>query len=209
MNSKAILIALAACVLAGYAAPSPAKLYSDLERHLQSLKALELTYEAQGSAMSDGGVSGRLVWVKPNRFLHETPEWTLAETGKQQWRYLKAQNTLILENSKPNERWTPEGVLFDLGKSFRPENVDEQGDGTRELKLVSTDPNLPGDAVLEFPPESRLPVQIEFHLADGTTITYRITDWTENGKYDDALFTAPDVPAENVIDFRQSESGSR
>ncbi len=209
MNSKAIIIILTACVLAGYAAPSPAKLYSDLERHLQSLKALEFTYEAQGSAMSDGGLSGRLIWVKPNRFLHETPEWTLAEMGKQQWRHLKAQNTLILENGTQNERWTPESVLLDLGKSFRPASVDEQGDGTRELKLVSTDANMPGEAVLEFPPESTLPAVIEFHLADGTTTTYRINDWKENGTYDDAIFQAPDVPVENVIDFRQTGSDNR
>jgi outer membrane lipoprotein-sorting protein len=207
MNSKALIVVLLASALAGYAAPSPAKLYSELERHLQSLKSLEILYEAEGSAMTNGGVSGRLVWVKPDRFLHETPEWNLGQSDKLQWRYLKAQNTLILEENKLEDRWTPETVLLDLGKSFRPESVDEQGDGTRSLTLVSKDQNLPGNAVLEFPPESQLPDMLQFHLADGTETNYRITDWQENQTYDSEIFSAPDVPAENVIDFRLSGIG--
>ena len=205
MNSKALLTVLVAYVLAGYAAPSPAKLYSDLEHHLQSLKSLEVTYEAEGTAMANGSVSGRLVWVKPDKFLHETPEWTLGETGTDQWRYLKAQNTVILESSAGDDRWTPEGVLFDLGKSFRPESVEEEGDGTLLLILRSSDANIPGDATLEFPSESKVPSKLTFRLADGTETSYRINDWKENQKYDGATFKAPQVPAENVIDFRTPE----
>ena len=202
MNSKVLLAVLIAYALAGYAAPSPAKLYSDLERHLQSLKALEVTYEADGTAMQEGAVSGRMVWVRPDNFLNETPEWTLGETHHGQWRYLKTQNTLILESKQNEERWSPESILFDLSKSFRPESVEEQGDGTLVLMLRSSDANVPGDVSLEFPPESKVPVELQFRLADGTVTTYRITAWKENQKYDDALFTAPEVPQENIIDFR-------
>ncbi len=209
MNSRVLLTALTAYVLAGYAASSPAKLYSDLERHLQSLKTLEVRYEASGSTMPDGSLAGRMVWVKPDKFLHDTPEWTLGESGESQWRFLRAQNTLILETSDEGDRWTPEGVLFDLGKSFRPESVEELSGGSLSLKLASQDPNFAGNVLLTFPPGARVPSRLEFRLADGSVTSYQITEWVENQEYEEELFAAPDVPKENVIDFRVPGDASR
>jgi len=209
MKVRVFLIAILACVVTGYAAPSSAKIYSDLERHLRSLKSLDLEYEATGTNLGDGGLSGRMVWARPDKFYHDTPEWTLCEIGREQWRYLKTQNTLIREASKKDESWTPESVLFDLGKSFRAQSAEELGDGTRTLLLQSSDANAPGDVMLEFPPEAKVPDLIRFQLADGTVTEYRITDWRENVAVDPALFTPPDVPAENTIDFRTATEGER
>ena len=111
--------------------------------------------------------------------------------------------------AKTDERWTPESVLFDLGKSFRAQSAEELGDGTRTLLLQSSDANAPGDVTLEFPPEAKVPDLIRFRLADGTVTEYRITDWRENVAVDSALFTPPDVPAENTIDFRTATEGGR
>ena len=209
MKAKSAFIGVLFCVLAGHAAPSPAKLYSGLERHLQSLKSLEVRYDAEGTNIAAGGVSGRLIWLRPKTFYHDTPEWTLCEIGGEQWRYLKSQNMLIREMADARERWTPEGVLFDLGKGFRPQSVDEQGDGTCLLKLTSGDGSLPGTVTLQFPPEAGVPDQIHFELADGTVTNYGITEWNENLTVDSELFTPPDVPAENVIDFRAAREGAR
>jgi len=150
-----------------------------------------------------------MVWVRPNTFYHDAPEWTLCETGHEQWRFLKTQNTLIREAAKQDERWTPESVLFDLGKSFRAQSADVLGDGTRTLRLQSSDANIPGEVTLEFPPEEKVPNLIRFQLADGTVTEYRITDWKENIAVDPDLFTPPDVPAENIIDFRAATEGGR
>jgi outer membrane lipoprotein-sorting protein len=209
MKVNVLLIAVLAFGMAGYAAPSSAKLYSDLERHLQSRKSLDLEYEATGTNVAEGGVSGHMVWARPDKFYHDTPEWTLCETGPEQWRYLKTQNTLIREAAKKDERWTPESVLLDLGKSFRAQSAEELEDGRRTLLLQSSDANAPGEVTLEFPPEAKVPDLIRFRLADGTVTEYRITNWKENVAVDPALFTPPDVPAENTIDFRTATEGGR
>ena len=180
MRVRVLLISVLAYVIAGYAQPSPAKLYSDLERHLQSLKSLDLEYEATGTNVADGGVAGRMVWSRPDKFYHDAPEWTLCEIGRERWRFLKTQNTLIRERAEKDERWTPESVLFDLGKSFRAASADEAVDGTRTLRLHSNDASVTGEVTLEFRPRERVPDLIRFQVADGTVTEYRITNWEEN-----------------------------
>ena len=209
MKAKAISAAVLAVVLTGLAASSPAKLYSDLERHLQSLKSLELTYEVAGVNAAGSTVSGRLVWVKPDRFYHDTPEWAMAEIGRERWRFLKVQNTLIRELVTSAERWSPESVLFDLTKNFRAVGQDDLDDGTRLLRLESKHEDMPGSVTLDFASHARVPNRIRFESADGTLTDYRITSWRENGPHDESLFIPPTVPAENLIDFRSAAEGGQ
>jgi outer membrane lipoprotein-sorting protein len=209
MKTKLLLIAVLTFGSAVNAAINPAKLQSDLERHLQSLKSLEIRYEAEGASLGEGSVTGRMIWARPDKFYHDTPEWTLCEIDDEQWRHLKVQNTLIREAALAQERWTPEHVLFDLGKSFHAKSVEKAGDGAQSLTLISTEPNAPGSVVLEFPPESRVPNRIRFQLPDGTATEYRITGWKENVTVDANLFTPPLVPPENLIDFRAAQEGVR
>lgn len=209
MKTKYLITGVMSCVFAGIAAPSPAKLCSDLERHLRSLRSLEVRYEAEGTTIANGGISGHLIWTRPDKFYHDTPEWTLCEIGSEQWRHLKTQNTLIREVSNTREQWTPEHVLFDLGKNFRPASVDERDDGARVLWLASSDANVSGNVTLVFPPGSRVPDQIHIQMPDETETDYFLVEWNENIVVDSGLFAPPEVPAENVIDFRAAKEGAR
>jgi hypothetical protein len=205
MKTSIPLFALLLLATAALAEPSADKLYGALEQRLQSLKSLEINYQAEGAALGDTVLKGRMIWVKPGRFYHDTPEWTLCQTDSEEWRFLKTQNTLIRERAADKEDWGPQTVLFHLSKSFHPASIDVDPDGRRLLTLESNDPETPGNAVLEFPSKADVPDEIDFHSSDGSLIHYRLVRWDENARPDAALFNPPVVPPANVIDFRGAE----
>jgi hypothetical protein len=207
MKSSALaVLLLAACPL--FAATPADELYSALERRLHTLQSLEIRYEAEGEAVEGGELAGRLLWVKPERFYHETPEWSLCEVGAERWRYLKTQNTLIREDVRDDQSaWLPDEVLFNLRRSFRAGELDEMDGGGRVLHLQPIDPAMGGEAVLEFAAGSSRPDALEFTSPDGTSLRYRITTWRENVGIDSSLFSPPNVPPENVMDFRGAGQG--
>jgi hypothetical protein len=208
MKTSIPLLAILILVSAALAETSADKLYGNLEQRLQSLISLEIRYQAEGGALADSVLSGRMIWVKPDRFYHETPEWILCQTDSEDWRYLKTQKTLIRENARAQSEWGPETVLFHLGKNFRLGAMDVDVDGRRTLTLNSTDSEMPGDVILEFPPKGDTPDELDFHEPDGSLIHYRLTRWIENVQPDNAFFNPPPVPPANVIDFRGA-GGSR
>jgi hypothetical protein len=189
-----------------FAATASDKLFPALEQRLHSLKSLEIQYQAEGQT-GDNVIQGEMVWVRPDRFYHDTPEWTLVELEGEQWRWLKSQNTLIRENIQDKNDYSPQHVLFNLKKNFRLKSLDILDDGRRILTLESLDSNLPGSAALEFPDGADVPDVLQFTQADGGSIRYRISNWIENSKPDQSLFNPPTVPPENVIDFRGAGTG--
>jgi outer membrane lipoprotein-sorting protein len=200
-SSIFVVLALSASVL--FAATPAEELYSALERRLHALQSLEIQYEAVGEAVEGQQLAGRLLWVKPERFFHDTPEWSLCEAGAERWRYLKAQNTLIREDIRDDQsEWLPDEVLFNLRKSFRARTLDDTNGGRRILHLQPADPALSGEATLEFAAGSSRPDALEFSSPDGQALRYRIVAWRENAAVDEAVFSPPDVPAQNLMDFR-------
>ncbi len=198
---------LVALALPAIASPDAAQLYSALERRLQALKSLEIQYQATADGGGDDIVSGRMVWLKPDRFLHDTPEWTFCEVGDEQWRLLKGQQTLIRERVTEKDDFQPETILFNMSRSLKPKSLTVGAAGERILRLESGNPQAPGYAVLEFPAREDVPSLLEFLQADGTTLRYQITRWDENVQPDPTLFTPPNVPPENVIDFHGAGTG--
>jgi len=188
------------------AAPDADQLYASLERRLQALKTLEIRYKAVGSSGEDV-VSGRMIWVKPDRFYHDTPEWTVCQNGNEQWRYLKGQNTLILEAASEQSEFSPQNALFNLKNSFQAASIQPNGDNHRVLILKSRKPDVPGEVTIEFPSQSDTPDEMAFSDSSGTDVHYRIVRWDENVKPDTSLFTPPGVPPENLIDFRAAGKG--
>jgi outer membrane lipoprotein-sorting protein len=187
-----------------FAATKPDKLFPALEQRLHSLKSLEIQYRAEGGESGDEVIQGRMIWVRPDRFYHDTPEWTLVEIDGEQWRLLKEQGTLIREIVQDKNDYSPQHVLFNLRKSFRLKSLDLHDDGRRILTLESLDSNIPGSASLEFPEQSDVPDVLQFTQADGSYIRYQISGWNENITPDPELFNAPTVAPENVIDFRDA-----
>jgi outer membrane lipoprotein-sorting protein len=204
MKTSFQLCILLALVSVAFADVTADKLYGNLERRLQSLKSLEIRYEADGASLGNSVVSGRMVWVKPDRYLHDTPEWTLCQTDGEEWRLLKTQNTLIREKAGDKDQWGPESVLFHLNESFRLSSLDVAPDGRRSLTLESKDPQAPGDVTVEFPANTDVPDQLDFHQADGSLVRYQIRRWDENVRPDPSLFDPPEVPSQNIIDFRNA-----
>ena len=177
--------------------------YATLEQRLQALKSLEIQYEAETAAVEGQLITGRMVWIRPDRFFHDTPEWSLCETGREQWRHLKEQNTLIREDVRDNQsEWLPEEVLFNLRETFRASGMTDSEDGRRVLRLEPVDATIGGEASLEFPTNKPIPDALQFTSPDGTQLRYRIISWRENIGVDTLLFSPPDVPVENIIDFR-------
>lgn len=208
MKAKALVaLFLAALTLPAVAAPDAAQLFSALERRLQALQSLEIQYQATADEAGDQTVAGRMIWIKPDRFLHETPEWTLCEIGSEQWRLLKSQQTLIREAVADKSDFQPETILFSMSRSLKPKSLTIGAAGERVLRMESSNPQVPGYAVLEFPAHEDIPSMLEFLQADGTPLRYQITRWDENVQPDPSLFTPPTVPPENVIDFRGAGTG--
>jgi outer membrane lipoprotein-sorting protein len=206
MRISALFVALlTVCVISCGAAES-ADVYAALEHRLQKVKSLEIQYRIE-SGPAESAVQGHMVWVKPDHFYHDTPEWTLSQNGAEQWRHLKTQNTLIRETVTENNELSPQSVLFNLKRDFRPATMDVRDDGRRILRLEALNKNLAGSATLEFPADKSIPEVIEFVQPDGSTLRYNITEWRENIKPDMTLFEAPEVPSENVIDFRGAGTG--
>jgi outer membrane lipoprotein-sorting protein len=201
MKVKALLliVALASCL---QAAETPERFYAEVERHLRSLPTLEVEYHAEGLAFGDSGMVGYMYWLRPNYFLHNTQEWMHCDTRTEQWRYLKAQNTLIRENSQDRSDWLPESILLDVSVKLTPKELTTTDDGRRVLTLKSDSPQSPGIVYLRFEPTTKHPFEIEFSGDDGSGTLYRITQWKENSSIDSHLFVPPVVPAENLIDFR-------
>lgn len=197
-----IIIALIFTV-AGARADDGAALYRSLERHLQSLKSLEIHYRAEG-ATPEGAVTGRMIFQKPDKFFHDTPEWTLCEVGTEQWRYLKQQTTLILEKAEARE-WLPETLLLNLGRNLEPAMLLSAENGVRTLKLTSSDPSAPAEVDLRFAAGQSVPSSIHYTLEDGSSVHYELEQWMENAPPPATLFEAPDVPAEQRIDFRAAK----
>jgi hypothetical protein len=142
-----------------------------------------------------------MVWLKPDKFYHDTPEWTLCEHDGEQWRFLKAQNTLILEPSEERD-WLPETMLLNLSKDLNAESLEMQADGRMMLHLASDDPTAPQGVVLEFAAGSKQPDVIRYIQPDGADVKYGITEWNEKSTPSASLFDSPTVPPENLIDFR-------
>ncbi|RPH96349.1 hypothetical protein EHM69_01405 [candidate division KSB1 bacterium] len=203
MLPKSNVLLILWLLLTGLAcAETPAEnLYSTLERRLQALNSLDIRYEAR--AESDNAlIEGRLVWVKGDRFFHDTPEWSVCETGREQWRYLKTQNTLIRENISEQSDWLPEEVLFNARKNFRAVQLENRPDGDRVLTLEPFDKTLGGTVTLTFSADRDYPGALDLRPPDGTVMHYSVMVWNENGPIDSALFTPPEVPVENLLDFR-------
>lgn len=199
-----VIIAVLGLVNLLTAAESPKEFYSRVERHLRSLPTLEVEYLAEGLAFGAEGMIGHMYWLRPDYFLHDTPEWSHCDTRAEQWRYLKAQNTLIRETPQGRSDWLPESILLDISVDLQPRELSENESGQVILTLRSDGPNSPGELQLRFAKDSLHPDEIEFTGDDGSTTLYRIKSWQENVKIDPGLFTPPRVPAENLIDFRTS-----
>ena len=205
---SSVLAALLLAAWPSFAATPADELYSALERRLQALQSLEIRYEAEGEAVDGGQLAGRLLWGKPERFFHETPEWSLCEVGAERWRYLKTQNTLIREDVRDDQSaWLPDEMLFNLRRSFRASALAETDGGRRVLHLQPADPAMGGEAALEFAAGSSRPDALEFTSPDGTSLRYRIATWGENVSIDSSVFSPPNVPPENVMDFRGAGQG--
>ncbi|MBM3324503.1 MAG: hypothetical protein FJY66_02415 [Calditrichaeota bacterium] len=187
-------------------ASTPAEdLFARMERHLQKLKSLEVVYRAEGAAFPEGGQSGRMIWVRPDGFYHDTPEWTLAQRGRERWRYLKNQQTLILEDVRPDEPLLPEQVLFAMREDVEPETLEvEQEEGSaHKLTLRATSDNAEGLISLWLRQGAVSPCKLSWPLVDGSIVSYRVESWREDMPVDDALFIAPQT--EHLIDFRENK----
>jgi hypothetical protein len=195
-----LLIALLASGL--QAAESPEQFYADVEQHLRSLPTLEVEYRAEGLAFGDSGMVGHMYWLRPDYFLHDTPEWMHCDTRAEQWRYLKSQNTLIRETPQGRSDWLPESILLDISVKLSPKELTTSDAGKKILTLKSDSPESQGVVYLRFEADAKHPSEIEFRGDDGSATMYRITSWKENAKIDSHLFEPPAVPAENLIDFR-------
>jgi hypothetical protein len=200
-RSLLLLLINASLILAGTGSEAE-RWRADLEQRLQSLNSLEIRYEAQGTALDQGTLEGRMIWIRPDRFYHDTPEWTLCEAGGEQWRLLKAQNTLIREAVPPSGGFLPEDVLFNLRNGYRATGLEKREDGGQTLSLEPEDRDAPAEVTLGFARGRRVPDALQFRGPDGAVIRYWIVSWEENLKPDSSLFEPPRVPPENVIDFR-------
>jgi hypothetical protein len=142
-----------------------------------------------------------MIFVKPDRFYHDTPEWTMCELGTEQWRYLKEQQTVILERAETRE-WLPETLLLNLGRDLKPAELMVGTDGIRTLTLRSDDPSAPAEVELDFGAGENIPAVIRYTFDDGSNVEYVLEKWIENSAPDPRLFEAPTVAPENRIDFR-------
>lgn len=203
MKLKVVMVILGLAPLL-MAADSPTEYYSRVERHLRSLPTLEVEYFAEGLAFGDEGMVGHMYWLRPDYFLHDTPEWSHCDTRAEQWRYLKGQNTLIRETPQGRSDWLPESILLDISVELQPRELSTAESGQTVLTLRSDSPNSPGELFLRFDEASLHPNEIEYMGDDGSTTVYRIVRWLENAAIDTSLFTPPIVPVENLIDFRTS-----
>ena len=177
--------------------------YSSVERHLRSLPSLEIGYRASGPDFPEGGIEGRLVFRRPDGFYHDTPEWTQCETGSVQWRYLKEQETLLIEDAEGRSEWTPEAVLLSLNRELAPFDIVAQENGDTLLILDAVSEQVSGQVDMVFAANKRVPKEIEFKGDDGIGSRYEILMWNETVDLDSSLFIPPAVPNENRIDFRQ------
>lgn len=201
-NSKILIVLLLICVPA-FANKAAEDYYSTVERHLRSLPSLEIGYRATGPDFPKEGLEGRIVFQRPSGFYHDTPEWTLCESGAEQWRYLKEQQTLLLETAEGRSDWSPEVVLLSLNRELVPFDLVKTASGDTTLVLDAMSAQVSGQVEMTFAANKRVPKEISFKDDEGNnTSHYEILMWHESVKLDSGLFLAPAVPAENKIDFR-------
>jgi hypothetical protein len=201
-NSKIVIAILLLCGVA-WANKTAEDYYAGVERHLRSMPSLEIGYRATGPDFPEGGVEGRLVFKRPDGFYHDTPDWTQCETGAVEWRYLKAQETLLIEDAQGRSEWTPEAVLLSLNRELVPYDLVAQDNGDTVLVLDAVSEQVSGQVEMTFAANKRVPKEIEFKGDDGIGSRYEILMWNESVALDSALFVPPSVPEENRIDFRQ------
>jgi len=208
MENYSVLSAMILCasIAAGVRAATPAEdLFAKMEHHLRQLSSLEVVYKAEGEAFPESGQAGRMVWTRPDGFFHDTPEWTLAQRGEERWRYLKAQQTLILEDVREDDPLMPEQVLFALGRDVEPGalETDPSEENASKLTLIAALEEGSSSIWLWLNEGSITPFRLAWPLADGTVVTYRIEAWHEDILAPDSLFRPPE--ASHVINFRQSK----
>lgn len=192
-----------------YAGTPAEELFDKMERHLRQLGSLEVIYAAEGPAFPDSGYRGRMLWVRPGGFYHDTPEWTLAQRGDDRWRYLKKQQTLILESVRTDEPMLPEQVLFALRRDVVPDTleIDPSEDGAHKLTLNVSGESGEGALWLWFRGDAVTPFKLAWPLPDGMLAAYRIQSWRERVHVDDDLFVPPRV--DHVIDWRMPKGQQR
>lgn len=195
-------------ILSGHLhAGTPAeKLFGEMEHHLRQLHSLELHYTMEGSA-DDSMFSGCMIWVRPDTFYHDTPEWTLAQTAENCWRYLKNQQTLILEDIRSSETQSPEEILFALREDVEPETleIDPAENGAQKLTLRTSEEQIGGHLWVWINENATRPFKLAWPLPDGTIAAYRVVSWREEIDVDNSLFAPPE--AVQIIDFRPSKGG--
>ncbi|MCB9358195.1 MAG: hypothetical protein H6508_06760 [Calditrichaeota bacterium] len=198
-NYLLILLTLAVPV---WARTQASEYYANVERHLRSLPSLEIGYRATGSDFPEEGLEGRLVFRRPDAFYHDTPEWTHCEIGSIQWRLLKEQETLMIEDAQGRSEWSPEAVLLSLDRELVPYDLLAEGEGDTLLVLDAASPQVSGQVEMLFAGKTRVPKEIRFVGDDGIGSKYEILMWHESVALDTSLFALPAVPEENLIDFR-------
>ena len=203
MNNSKILIAILLLCSVAWADKAAEEYYAGVERHLRSLPSLEIGYRATGPDFPEGGIDGRLAFRRPDGFYHDTPGWTQCETGTVQWRYLKDQETLLIEDAEGRSEWTPEAVLLSLNRELVPFDLIAQEGGDTLLILDAVSEQVSGQVEMTFAANKRVPKEIQFKGDDGIGSRYEILMWNETVKLDSNLFVPPRVPEENRIDFRQ------
>ncbi len=196
------VLLIAAFVPCLYAGTPAQERFEKMERHLRELPSLEVRYTAEGEVFADSALNGRMVWIRPDRFYHDTPEWTLSQHGDERWRYLKSQSTLILETVRDDDPQLPEEVLFALNEDVTAETlaIDPAESGAHKLTLHATNEQTADEFWLWLQTDSDQPLKIAWRLPDGTIAAYRVESWRENIAVDDGLFTRPE--ANEIIDFR-------
>lgn len=177
--------------------------YSSVERHLRSLPSLEIGYRATGSDFPKSGLEGRLAFLRPDRFYHDTPEWTHCENGEEQWRFLKEQQTVMLEDAAGLSDWSPEAVLLSLNRDLVPYDLRSTENGDTILILDALSEQMSGQVEMIFGSGKRVPKEILYVDDSGSNISrYEILMWHESVQIDSELFLPPEVPTDNKIDFR-------
>lgn len=202
MNNIKIVTAILLVCAPAFANKAAEAYYSGVEQHLRSLPSLEIGYHASGADFPTAGIDGRLAFLRPDGFYHDTPEWTHCELGTEQWRFLKEQQTLMLETAEGRSEWSPESVLLSLNRELVPFDLESGENGDTTLILDAISDQVSGKVLMTFSANKRSPKQIVFENDEGSGAHYEILMWHESVTIDSALFLPPEVPIENRIDFR-------
>ena len=183
------------------------KKISNKTKQYTSVK-IEFTYKLEnGKSKISEQKDGDIV-IQGNKYRLNIPGQLIINDGTTVWTYLKDAEEVTIKNYKETkESITPQKILSDYNKDFKPKLIREYTENGKKYMIIDLTPSTPRSFYKLRIVVDKSMQQVkssEFFEKEGNRFSYEIRKLTPNVKIDDKMFSfnPKDYPGVEINDVR-------